>query len=175
MKRLLLHCCCGPCSSAVIERLRERYDLSLYWFNPNIQPEDEYQRRLQAMKALAHEFEMPLEIEEGAEAEWEAAVAGCEDEPEGASRCSICYAVRLAHAARQAGRSGCEVVATTLSISPHKRAEHINAAAQAVCETGVDFLAEDFKTGGGFQRSVQLAKALGLYRQRYCGCRFSKR
>jgi predicted adenine nucleotide alpha hydrolase (AANH) superfamily ATPase len=177
--RLLLHCCCGPCATAVIERLREGHDLRLYWFNPNIQPEDELSRRLEAMRALAEAAGLPLHVEEGGEEQWERAVVGLEDEPEGGARCDACYRIRLEHAAAKARELSCEAVAATLSISPHKDAERINragAAAVASAPTGgppLRFLAEDFSAVGGFARSVELAKRFGLYRQRYCGCRFS--
>ena len=174
--RLLLHCCCGPCATAVIERLHQGHDLALYWFNPNIQPEDEFARRLEAMRALAETVGLPLHVEEGGEEEWEQAVAGLEDEPEGSARCDICYRLRLEHAAAKAIELGCETVAATLSISPHKDAERIDRAGRAAAEPrGLAFLAEDFKQGGGFQRSVELAKQMGLYRQRYCGCLASRR
>jgi epoxyqueuosine reductase len=174
--RLLLHCCCGPCATAVVERLREGHDLALYWFNPNIQPEEEYARRLAAMRTLAEAVGLPLHVEEGGEEEWERAVAGLEDEPEGGARCDVCFRVRLEQAAAKAAELGCEAVAATLSISPHKDAERINSAGHAASQAqGLTFLAEDFKSAGGFQRSVELAKQFGLYRQRYCGCLFSRR
>jgi len=177
--RLLLHCCCGPCATAVIERLREGHDIALYWFNPNIQPEDEFARRLEAMRALAEAVGLPLHIEEGGEEEWERAVAGLEAEPEGGARCDVCYRLRLEHAAAKARELGCEAIAATLSISPHKEAERINRAGVVATQSAnigeprLRFLAADYKSAGGFQRSVELAKQFGLYRQRYCGCRFS--
>lgn len=173
---LLLHVCCGPCACAVIERLVERFHVTAFWHNPNVQPEDEHDRRLEQARIVCREFSVDLIVGERDEDSWLEAVAGLEDEPEGGARCAPCFEHRLRRSAHEAQARGMERLATTLSVSPHKPADGINALGRRVAaELGVRFLDEDFKQGGGFARSVELSKALGLYRQRYCGCRFSRR
>jgi predicted adenine nucleotide alpha hydrolase (AANH) superfamily ATPase len=172
----LLHCCCGPCATAVYERLARDYDLVCYWFNPNIQPQDEFDRRLDAMRQLADAVGMKLIVDTDGDEEWREAIAGLEDEPEGGARCDVCFAVRLRHAARKAAELGCELFTTTLTISSHKPlAEVAPAGETAAADSGVTYLAEDFNKQDGFRRSVELSKQHGLYRQRYCGCIYSKR
>ncbi len=172
--RLLLHVCCGPCATAVIERLRERVALQCFWYNPNIQPAAEYQRRLASMRIVAQAMDVPLI--EGPEdtAGWYEAVAGWEGEPEGGQRCRLCFEYRLRGAVEYARQHGLDQVATTLSISPHKNLELINSLGeQLTTATGIEFLAENWRKQGGFPRSVALSRQLGLYRQDYCGCIFS--
>lgn len=119
---------------------------------------------------------MALIVDTDGEDEWQQAVAGLEDEPEGGRRCDVCFLVRLRHAARKARELGCEVFTTTLTISPHKPLARVAPAGeQAAAETGGRFLPEDFKKRDGFRRSVELSKQYGLYRQRYCGCLYSMR
>lgn len=174
--KLLLHCCCGPCSTAVFERLQEDYEMVCYWFNPNIQPEDEFQRRLDALRTVADEMGFELIVEEGGEEEWQEAVAGLEDEPEGGRRCDVCFRLRLEHAARKAEAFGCDLFTTTLTISPHKPPERVNPQGREAAEgRDIEYLADDFKKQDGFKRSVELSKQMGLYRQTYCGCIYSKR
>ncbi len=174
--KLLLHVCCGPCATAVIERLAPAYDLTCLWYNPNIEPLEEYNRRLEAARTVAASTAVRL-VEGPYDNEmWRRAVAGYESEPEGGARCAICFRYRLAFAARYAAEHGFACFTTTLTISPHKNAEAINRIGQAIAaDHGLAFLAENFKKRGGFQRSVELSKKLGLYRQDYCGCLFSRR
>ncbi len=174
-RKLLLHCCCGPCATAVYERLARDYEIICYWYNPNIQPQDEYDRRLEAMRQLAQAVGMELVVEEGGEEAWAEAVAGLEDEPEGGRRCDVCFAMRLERAARKADELGCAYFASTLTVSPHKPAAKIDPLGErAGKQAGVEFLAEDFKKRDGFKRSVQLAEEHSLYRQDYCGCIYSR-
>ncbi len=176
MSSLLLHLCCGPCGTAVIERLAPEHDLTLYWFNPNIQPAEEFGRRLGAAQALARHLGRALQVETGGEDDFAELAAGLEEEPEGGERCRRCYALRLRQAMHAARAQAIPAVATTLSISPHKSAAVINEVGQRLAsETGVQFAAADFRQDGGFARSVALSKELGLYRQKYCGCGFSMR
>lgn len=173
---LLLHLCCGPCATAVIERLAPDYDLTLYWFNPNIQPAEEFQRRLAAAQELAGRLGLTLQVQTGGEDDFAELARGLEGEPEGGARCRRCYELRLRQAMLAARAQDIPLVATTLSISPHKPAETINEIGRKLAqELGVAFLEADFKHDGGFQRSVALSQEGGLYRQRYCGCRFSMR
>ena len=172
--RLLLHCCCGPCTTAVYERLARDFDVVCYWYNPNIQPAEEYRKRLDALRQLADATGMELLIEEGGEDEWAGAIAGLEDEPEGGRRCDVCFRLRLEKAAAKAAQLGCECFSTTLTVSPYKPAATINPIGEAAAEeTGLKFLAADFKQRDGFKRSVELSKQYGLYRQKYCGCMYS--
>jgi hypothetical protein len=173
---LLLHVCCGPCATAVIERLASQYDLSLYWYNPNIQPSEEFTRRLAAARELAARLGLELQVQTGGETEFAALAEGLEEEPEGGERCRRCYELRLRHTMAVAKEQGLPLVATTLTISPHKSAAVINEIGRRLAEeTGVGFLEADFKQQDGFARSVQLSKEHELYRQKYCGCLFGRK
>lgn len=173
--RLLLHVCCGPCATAVIERLQADHELTLLWYNPNIQPAEEHELRLQAARKVAQALDLALVELPGGEDEFAALCAGREADPEGGERCRLCYGLRLRQACAYAAAQGIELVATTLTISPHKAAATVNEVGSRMAqEAGVSFLAADFKRAGGFQRSVALSRTLGLYRQRYCGCLCSR-
>lgn len=175
-KPLLLHVCCGPCATAVVEKLSPDYDLTLFWFNPNIQPPEEFQRRLQAARDLAQRLGLTLLIQTGGEDEFAGLAKGLEELPEGEERCRRCYELRLRRAMQAAQELDTPCVAATLSISPHKPADTINAVGRRLAlELGIGFVEADFKQDGGFQRSVELSKGFGLYRQDYCGCIFSRR
>ena len=169
--RIALHVCCGPCASAVVERLRERFTVEALWFNPNIQPQDEHDRRLQSMLKLAEEIALPLSVRPYEPERWEEACLGRMGDPEGGERCLICYELRLRATAELAAQQGITTIATTLTVSPHKLGARINPIGQRVAaEFGLAFLDEDFGKRDGFLRSVQLSKRYGLYRQDYCGC-----
>ena len=176
---LLLHVCCAPCSSYVLEYLNEHFEITLYYYNPNISPESEYEKRANELNRLIGE--MPLDtvnapvIERYDNAEFEAAIKGLENEPEGGRRCAVCYKLRLEAAAKYAKAHGFDYFCTTLSISPLKNSQTLNAIGKAVSERyGVKYLFSDFKKNEGFKRSVQLCADYGLYRQNYCGCKYSK-
>ena len=174
---LLLHSCCGPCSSAVIERLAEHFRLTLYYYNPNIEPEAEYRRRLAEQERLLSLLPgglslLPCEYDHDAFSAFAQAMA---DEPEGGKRCLSCFALRLGQTARAAKENGFEYFTTTLSVSPHKNAEVLNAIGEGIArQLGVRYLTADFKKKNGYLRSLQLSKAFDLYRQDYCGCLYSK-
>lgn len=174
---LLLHSCCGPCSSAVIERLAEHFRLTLYYYNPNIEPEAEYRRRLAEQERLLTLLPgglslLPCEYDHDAFSAFAQAMA---DEPEGGKRCLSCFALRLGQTARVAKENGFEYFTTTLSVSPHKNAEALNAIGEGIArQLGVRYLTADFKKKNGYLRSLQLSKAFDLYRQDYCGCLYSK-
>lgn len=174
---LLLHSCCGPCSSAVIERLTEHFRLTLYYYNPNIEPEAEYRRRLAEQERLLTLLPgglslLPCEYDHDAFSAFAQAMA---DEPEGGKRCLSCFALRLGQTARAAKKNGFEYFTTTLSVSPHKNAEALNAIGEGIArQLGVRYLTADFKKKNGYLRSLQLSKAFDLYRQDYCGCLYSK-
>lgn len=174
---LLLHSCCGPCSSAVIERLAAHFRLTLYYYNPNIEPEAEYRRRLAEQERLLTLLPgglslLPCEYDHDAFSAFAQAMA---DEPEGGKRCLSCFALRLGQTARAAKENGFEYFTTTLSVSPHKNAEALNAIGEGIArQLGVRYLTADFKKKNGYLRSLQLSKAFDLYRQDYCGCLYSK-
>lgn len=177
---LLLHSCCAPCSSYVLEYLSRYFKITLLYYNPNIYPEEEYRKRVCEQKRLISE--LPAEnkvdfIEAGYdEKEFFDAVRGLEDMPEGGERCFRCYRLRLEKAAEFAAKGGFDYFTTTLSISPYKNAAKLNEIAE---ELGgiydVKALPADFKKREGYKRSIQLSAEYGLYRQDYCGCVFSKR
>jgi len=172
--KLLLHVCCGPCATAVIERVVSRFEVVCFWYNPNIEPTAEYERRLAGMCTVAQAMEVPL-VEGQRDIEgWREAIAGWEDEPEGGRRCPICFEYRLRKAAEYARVRDMDYLATTLTVSPHQYPVLINSLGKCLAETaGVKFVAEIWRKEGGFQRSVELSKQLNLYRQDYCGCIYS--
>jgi hypothetical protein len=160
----------------VYERLAEDYQVVCHWFNPNIQPDEEFDRRLEAMRTVAEQMGFELIVEDGGEEEWQGAIAGLEDEPEGGRRCDMCFRVRLDHAVAKAEQIGCDLFTTTLTISPHKPPERVNPSGREAADgRDVEFLAGDFKKQNGFKRSVELSKKMDLHRQTYCGCIYSKR
>ncbi len=175
--RLLLHACCGPCSSAVLEQLSRFFEITVLYYNPNTWPEAEYRRRGQELErfvAEAHPLGVKVIEDRYDPAEFYSAVSGLEAEPERGGRCTVCYRLRMRRAAEYAAQNGFEWFATTLSISPHKDTERINQIGRALeAEFGVKHLPSDFKKKNGYLRSLQLSEEYGLYRQDYCGCEFS--
>lgn len=175
LPRLLLHCCCAPCASYVLEALRPSFDLTCYFHNPNIDPSDEYERRLAEMQRLAACLAIPLVIPRYDRAPWRQAVRGHESQPEGGSRCLICYRFRLEATARYAAENGIPWFTSTLSVSPHKNARAINPIGQEIAGSlGLRFYSADFKKKDGFKTSLQISRQFGFYRQTYCGCCFSR-
>ena len=174
---LLLQCCCAPCSSAFIERLREHFTVKLYFYNPNIYPEAEYQKRLEQFdKLLSDGFGEGIEqvAAKYDQAEFFDFVKGLENEKEGGARCAKCFILRLRETARKAKEIGADYFCTTLTVSPHKNAEVINNIGMKLQEEyGVKYLLSDFKKKEGYKRSTELSKQFDLYRQNYCGCKFS--
>ena len=172
---LLLHSCCGPCSSYVLEYLTRYFDVTLLYYNPNIQPEAEYEKRLRYQRAVLEHISAKLLECAYDGAAFETAARGLEAEPEGGARCTACFALRLEETAKQAAAHGFDWYCTTLTVSPHKDPERINRLGREIGETyGVKWLPSDFKKRDGYLRSIQLAKEYGLYRQDWCGCRFSR-
>ncbi|MCL2588491.1 MAG: epoxyqueuosine reductase QueH [Oscillospiraceae bacterium] len=171
MKKLLLHTCCGPCSTAVIEQLKDAYDITLYFYNPNICLPDEYQRRLEAQETVAAWANVPLIAAPYDPWPFLAFANDLEEEPEGGLRCSYCFALRLEETAARAKDQGFDCFTTTLSIGPTKNAELLNELGADWGKTfEITYLPANFKKQGGYQRSVELSKELALYRQSYCGC-----
>ena len=178
-KRLLLHSCCAPCSSYVIEYLSSYFSITVFYYNPNIYPEQEYGKRAEEQREFIRRFpaKYPAQFLYG-EFEPERfyeAVKGLEREKEGGERCFCCYRLRLEETAKMAKRLGMDSFTTTLSISPLKQAVKLNEIGEALSEEyGIPYLVSDFKKKNGYKRSVELSKEYGLYRQDYCGCIFSK-
>ena len=174
---LLLQACCGPCSSYVLEYMTKYFDVTVLFYNSNIRPEAEYDKRLATLKQLLAAMPMdhpPALMEPGWRGEeFERAVKGLENEPEGGARCVVCFRLRLEETARMAAERGFDFFGTTLTVSPHKNAEVINVIGEKLAaEYEVKWLPSDFKKRNGYLRSIQLSKEYGLYRQEYCGCGF---
>ena len=175
---LLLHSCCGPCSSYVMEYLAQYFDITIFYYNPNISPAAEFQFRAEEQQRLIREMDLGVSFLLGKyEPERFFSLAkGHEAEPEGGERCFRCYELRLREAAETAKSLGMDYFTTTLSISPLKNAEKLNEIGDALAEEyGVAYLNSDFKKKNGYKRSVELSEQYGMYRQYYCGCVFSKR
>ncbi len=178
--RLLLHACCAPCSSYVLEYLNEYFDITLFFFNPNISPEEEYKFRADELARLISQmnFGTAVRIIEGRynPLEFYTVAKGLEDTAEGGERCRKCYRLRLAETANAAKDGGFDCFTTTLSISPYKNAEWLNTIGKEEGErAGVAYLFSDFKKNNGYKRSCELSEIYRLYRQNYCGCEFSKK
>ncbi len=178
--RLFLHSCCAPCSSYVLEYLSEYFEITVFFYNPNISPEEEYRKRVRELRRMTEEmnFRHPVHVLEGAyrPEEFYQMARGLEEVPEGGERCFRCYRLRLGEAAKLAKEGGYDYFTTTLSISPLKNAPKLNEIGEELGEIyGVSHLPSDFKKRDGYKRSVQLSAEYGLYRQDYCGCVFSKK
>ena len=178
--RLLLHVCCAPCSSSVVEYLSKHFRIELYYYNPNIHPESEYRRRYGEFEKLIDraEFFDSVMLSEGdydTDRFFETA-RGLEAEAEGGVRCEACIRLRMEESARVARERGFDFFTTTLSVSPHKNAAYINELGAALeGEYGVRYLYADFKKKNGYARSIELCKEYDVYRQNWCGCVFSAR
>lgn len=180
---LLLHSCCGPCSTSVIERLAPDYDITVFFYNPCITDVEEYEKRKEAQIKFINEFNLKsgdvrqIHFLEGQyePEEFYRLTTGYEDEPEGGKRCNVCFIQRLEKTAGKAKATGHGIFSTTLTVSPHKDFLLISQIGNNLAEKyGIEFLDLDFKKRAGFQRSIQLSKEHGLYRQDYCGCQYSK-
>ena len=176
---LLLHSCCAPCSSYVIEYLSNYFDITVFFYNPNIHPEEEYQKRVIEQREFIQNFPSAnpvLFVEAGYDVEsFFNFSKGLENEPERGKRCTLCFGMRLENTARYAALNGFDYYTTTLSISPHKNAQLLNSMGEELGEQyGVSFLNSDFKKKNGYKRSCELSVEYGLYRQDYCGCIYSK-
>lgn len=177
---LLLHACCAPCASYVLEYLTEFFSVTLLFYNPNIQPEEEYRTRFQELERLCSLLKtkhpvkiLPCEYDP---AVFDTLAKGLEDEPERGARCPKCFESRLRKTAMLAKKHGFDYFTTTLSVSPHKNADTLHEIGSRLAdEYAVSYLPADFKKRGGYLRSIELSNEFSLYRQNYCGCKFSKR
>ena len=174
MEDILLHTCCAPCSTYVTDILAQEYSITAFFYNPNIQPEDEYEKRLADIRRLCDIKNISLLVPEHDVQSWHEIIKGREHEPEGGSRCRICFEMRLQKTAEFARGLGFKKFATTLTISPHKNTLLINKIGKEVSQkTGVVFLGGNFKKNDGYKKSCDLSSKFGLYRQKYCGCLYS--
>lgn len=178
-KKLLLHSCCAPCSSYVLEYLTKYFDITVYYYNPNIYPKEEFYKRAEEQRRLVCDMQArgcSVIEEKFDENEFYSAVAGYEKEKEGGERCFKCYELRLEKTAQYAKQHGFDYFCTTLSISPLKNAQKLNELGKKIsARYGIDYLYSDFKKKNGYKRSIELSKIYNLYRQDYCGCVFSKK
>jgi hypothetical protein len=178
--KLLLHACCAPCSSAVLERLSSYFKISIFYYNPNITEEEEYQKRINELKKFVSKYETkyPVEIIEGKYEpdKWWELSQGLEEEPERGKRCYKCYQLRLEETAKIADELNFPYFCTTLTLSPHKNANWVNEIGELLDSNYQShYLYSDFKKKNGYKRSIELSKEYDLYRQDYCGCIYSKK
>lgn len=174
--KLLLHICCIGCGVSLIDKLSEKFDVYLFFYNPNIFPQQEFKKRLAEIHRVAKLYKLNVIISHATHKFWRKMIKGHEHEPERGGRCTICYRDRLAKTAMRAKRLGFDAYTSTLSISPHKNFEVIKRLGNELAmQHGVMFIDEDFKKDGGFKKSCEISKQLNLYRQDYCGCEFSIR
>lgn len=177
-QKLLLHVCCGPCSSGVLEMLTNYFDITLYYYNPNIYPTEEYFKREQEIYKVIRglNLKLPVVVEEYQPNEFYDIVKGHEQDEEGGYRCKLCYRLRMEQSAKYAKEHHFDLFTTTLSISPYKHSETLNEIGYELASIyGIEYLYSDFKKNNGYLRSCQITRELGIYRQDYCGCVFSLR
>lgn len=179
-KNMLLHSCCGPCSTTVIFELLKDYDLTVFYYNPNIYPTEEYLKRKAEQMRLIDELnqthnaqikviDAPYDPEN-----YEKVIEGLEKEKEGGARCEICFKLRLDKTANEAKKKNFDIFATTLTVSPHKNAPLINKIGEELSKKyEIEYLVSDFKKKDGYKKSIEYSKEYKLYRQNYCGCKYS--
>ncbi len=178
--KLLLHACCAPCSSHVLEILNSEYDITVFFYNPNISTEEEYNKRLAELHRFVKEAPFTQDVKVVSTKynpdEFYDIARGLEQEAERGRRCYQCYMLRMDKTAAYAEENGYDLFTTTLSISPHKNAAWINEIGETLKERyNIDYMYSDFKKKNGYLRSIQLSKEYDLYRQDFCGCIYSKR
>ena len=171
-KTLLLHSCCAPCSTAVVEKLNPYFDITIFYYNPNIFPREEYEKRRADQERLCKELTIGFIEGSYNQEEFTVAIKGKEDMPEKSERCKECYQFRLEETAKLAKANNFDFFTTTLSVSPYKNAKWINEILKKLEDKyNTKCLPSDFKKDNGYLRSIELAKKHNLYRQGYCGCR----
>lgn len=175
-KKLLLHSCCAPCSSYSFLFLKDKFDITSFFYNPNIMPKDEHDKRLAELNRLIKEMELDIKVIEEYDNSFLDLVKGLEKEQERGKRCTLCYELRLRKCATLAKSLGFDCFSTTLSISPYKDAKRLNEIGYKLeQELGIEYLYLDLKKNDGYKKSIELSKKYNLYRQNYCGCIFSKK
>ena len=174
MKKLLLHTCCAPCSIAVIQDLIKEYRVIVYFFNPNIFPVEEYNKRKQEVIRVCDMWQVEMIDEDYVHEHWQEKIIGLEKEPEGGKRCNVCFDLRLYQTARKAKDLNCEIFSTTLTSGRYKKAEIINPIGEEIAKAnGLEFLSADWKKDGRQERARELVCKNNIYKQNYCGCEFS--
>jgi predicted adenine nucleotide alpha hydrolase (AANH) superfamily ATPase len=174
-QKLLLHSCCAPCSIYVLDQLAQDYELSIFFYDPNIHPRREYIQRRDEMKGYAQKIGIKFEEGEYNTAHWFDKTKGLENEPEKGKRCGICFDIRLGKTAKRASQENYDLWSTVMSISPHKDVSQINCVANKLADKyNIKFLEADWKKNEGFKIASQMSKAENFYRQDYCGCVYSK-
>lgn len=175
-EKLLLHICCAGCGAYVSRLLNENFNVTLFYYNPNIYPEDEYKRRIIEVERIAKKYKLNLIRGEYDHNAWLRKIKGLEEEPEKGKRCLLCYEDRLETTVKVARQKGFKYFTSTLSVSPHKVATAISAIGQELSKKyNIEFLDKDFKKNDGFKKSIELSRELEIYRQNYCGCEFSRK
>jgi len=176
MKKLLLHACCAPCAIYPIQELSQEYEVTIYFYDPNIHPKEEYISRRDELKEYARKNNINFEEGEYNDKEWFKKTKGLENEPEKGKRCEVCFDIRLKETALKAKKENYNIWASVLSISPHKDFKQISIVGNRLADNvGIEFLDKDWKKKDGFKKSVDLSKQEDFYRQDYCGCVYSKR
>ncbi len=176
MMRLLLHACCAPCLAAAAEKLKNSFEVTAFFYNPNIHPEEEYSLRLREARRYALRESVKI-LEGSCEPEkWFENVKGMGDEKEGGARCEACFRMRIEKTAQTAESLGIKNIASTLTAGPGKKAVIINSIGEETAgKYGLTFLSEDFKKKDGFKKAIKICREHGIYRQNYCGCVFSRK
>lgn len=174
--KLLLHSCCAPCLAGAYDEVTKNFDVTIFWFNPNIYPIEEYNKRLGELKKFCKIKNLQLIIGDKMPADansWDLLTKKYFKEPEGGKRCRLCIKMRLLYTAQYAAENGFDFFDTTLSVSPHKNSDLISIIAQEISnKTEVEYAGFDFKKNDGHRRSLKLCKELNIYRQKYCGCQY---
>ena len=173
-KKMLFHVCCANCMLYPVSILSADYDITLFFYNPNIGPKQEYEKRLESVKRAACTHNISLVVPDYHPDEFNTIASGFKDEPEGGKRCSICFELRLSETAKYAAENNFDIFGTTLTVSPHKNSQIINSTGRQLSEKyHIDFFAADFKKQDGFKKTMQLSSKMEIYRQNYCGCIYS--
>jgi len=176
--KLLLHTCCAPCSSSVITRLSEYFDITVFYYNPNIEPQEEYELRKEEQKRFLKEINIGIKFEDCdyENEKFKSISKGLEQLPEGGYRCHECYKLRLIKTANKAKELKYDYFGTTLTVSPYKNSQVLNKIGEEIEKNlNIKYLYSDFKKKEGYKKSIELSKYYNLYRQNYCGCSYSKR
>lgn len=173
-KKLLLHSCCAPCSSGVLEQLLEEFDVTVFFYNPNINTQEEYDKRARDQQKLCDILSVPCIITKYSPQVFSTAVTGREKDKEGQLRCNICFDIRLKETAKYAKANGFDVFTTTLSVSPYKNAQLLNIIGENISDKyNIEYQHANFKKNNGYLNSINNSKKYKLYRQKFCGCTFS--
>jgi predicted adenine nucleotide alpha hydrolase (AANH) superfamily ATPase len=173
--KILMHACCATCGLDPFFQLREKLDITFFYYNPNIHPESEYSKRLRDLEMVSSKLSIPIDVGSYEQKKWLRLTQSHKHEPEGGKRCQLCFSMRLEKCAETAIKGGFDLFGTTLTISPHKDHELINSIGLSIAkQKKISFYTANFKKGNGFKRTMELSRTFGLYRQNYCGCIYSK-